>query len=367
LLTSYNGAAMPNAKASWHGVIRAYRDRINIAKNVEPITLLEGNTPLIPAQRLAHKIAQGTGEFELFIKFEAANPTGSFKDRGMTTAMTQAVADGAQTVICASTGNTAASAAAYAARAGLKCVVLVPDGKIAAGKLAGALSYGAQVISINGNFDDGLRMVREASERAPIALVNSINPARVQGQKTASFEIVDVLGDAPDWLALPVGNAGNITSYWLGFQEYQRDGISTKSPQLLGAQAEGSAPIVRGHIIEHPETIATAIRIGNPARWREAVVALDESDGHITAVSDAEILTMYRNVARLEGIFCEPSSAAGLAGMARAIREKKINLRGKCVVCVLTGHGLKDPDTAIKGIAAPITIEPRIDDLLKVI
>jgi len=357
----------------WNGVIANYRERIEITHDVAPVTLLEGNTPLVPAPRLAHWIAQEfapaskNADFELFIKYEAANPTGSFKDRGMTTAMTQAVADGAKTVICASTGNTAASAAAYAARAGLKCVVLVPDGKIAAGKLAGALSYGAQVISIDGNFDDGLRMVREATEHAPIALVNSINPARVQGQKTASFEIIDVLGDAPDWLCLPVGNAGNITSYWLGFKEYHRDGLASKLPQLLGAQAAGSAPIVLGHIVENPDTIATAIRIGNPARWHEATAALDESDGHICAVPDEAILHMYRNIAKIEGIFCEPSSATGLAGLARSLREGVVDLHGKRVVCVLTGHGLKDPDTAIKGIAAPITIEANIAALLKVI
>ncbi|MFZ1794469.1 MAG: threonine synthase, partial [Anaerolineae bacterium] len=270
-------------------------------------------------------------------------------------------------VICASTGNTAASAAAYAARAGLKCVVLVPDGKIAAGKLAGALAYGAQVIAINGSFDDGLRMVREASERAPIALVNSINPARLQGQKTAAFEICDVLGKAPDWLCLPVGNAGNITSYWLGFGEYFNDGLVKSRPQLLGAQAAGSAPIVLGHVVEKPETIATAIRIGNPARWHEATAALDESDGEITAVSDEEILANYRLVSRTEGIFCEPSSAAGLAGLAKGVREGWLNMAGKTVVTVLTGHGLKDPDTAIKGAATPITIEPEIDKLLNVI
>lgn len=358
---------MAQPSHAWRGVIEHYRARVDITRAIPPITLLEGNTSLIPAPRLAKTLAQGKTEFELFIKFEAGNPTGSFKDRGMTAAITQAVADGAQTVICASTGNTAASAAAYAARAGIKCVVLVPDGKIAAGKLAGALAYGAQVIAINGNFDDGLRMVKQASERAPIALVNSINPARVQGQKTASFELIDTLGDAPDWLCLPVGNAGNITSYWLGFVEYHRDGLATKLPRLLGAQAAGSAPIVLGHIVEHPETIATAIRIGNPARWREAVQALDDSGGHITAVSDEEILACYKTVSRTEGIFCEPSSAAGLAGIAQGVREGWAELEGKRVVCVLTGHGLKDPDTAIKGTVSPITIEPNIDALLKVI
>lgn len=348
----------------WPGVVAHYRDRLNITTAVPPVTLLEGNTALLPAPRLAHALSGGKGEFELFIKYEAGNPTGSFKDRGMTAAMTQAVADGAKAVICASTGNTAASAAAYAARAGLKCVVLVPDGKIAAGKLAGALSYGAQVISINGNFDDGLRMVREATERAPIVLVNNINPARLQGQKTASFEIVDALGDAPDWLVLPVGNAGNITSYWMGFKEYYADGLCTKLPQLFGGQAAGSAPLVIGKVVEHPETIATAIRIGNPVRWHEALSALDESDGQITAVPDEEILAAYRLVSRTEGIFCEPSSATGLASIAKGLREGWIDLRGKRVVCILTGHGLKDPDTAINGASTPVMIEPTIDALL---
>ena len=360
------GPALAAARAPiWRGVVEHYRDRLNITHAVPPVTLLEGNTALLPAPRLAQALSNGTGEFELFIKYEAGNPTGSFKDRGMTAAMTQAVADGATAVICASTGNTAASAAAYAARAGLKCIVLVPDGKIAAGKLAGALSYGAQVISINGNFDDGLRMVRQATERAPIVLVNNINPARLQGQKTAAFEIVDVLGDAPDWLVLPVGNAGNITSYWMGFKEYYTDGLSTKLPSLFGSQAAGSAPIVTGKMVEHPETIATAIRIGNPVRWHEALNALDESDGQITAVTDDEILESYRLVSRCEGIFCEPASAAGLAAIAKGLREGWIDLRGKRVVCVLTGHGLKDPDTAIKGAITPVMIEPTIGALLE--
>ena len=261
----------------WQGVIAAYRERLRITSAVPPVTLLEGNTPLIPAHALVDALGGG---FELYLKYEGLNPTGSFKDRGMTTAITQAVSDGAQAVICASTGNTAASAAAYAARAGLKCVVLVPEGKIAAGKLAGALSYGAQVISVQGSFDDGLRMVREVSLSAPIALVNSVNPARLQGQKTAAFEICDVLGCAPDWMCLPVGNAGNITAYWMGFTEYFTDHNIESRPHLLGAQAAGAAPIVLGHIVEHPETVATAIRIGNPARWHEATVALEESEGN---------------------------------------------------------------------------------------
>jgi threonine synthase len=348
----------------WRGVIEHYKARVHIDHSVSAVTLLEGNTPLLPAPRMAKNLG---GNFELYIKYEAGNPTGSFKDRGMTAAMTQAVADGAKTVICASTGNTAASAAAYAARAGIKCVVLVPDGKIAAGKLAGALSYGAQVIAINGNFDDGLRMVREATERAPIVLVNNINPARLQGQKTAAFEICDVLGQAPDWLCLPVGNAGNITSYWMGFNEYFDDGIVKFKPRLLGAQAAGSAPLVNGKVVENPETIATAIRIGNPVRWREAMQALDESDGHICAVSDEEILAAYKQIAQTEGIFCEPSSATGLAGIAKGIREGWLHLEGRRVVCVLTGHGLKDPDTAIKGLPPPMTIAANIDALLEAI
>ncbi len=350
--------------AAWPGVIEYYRARLDVTRDIPPVTLLEGNTPLIPAPRLAQALGGG---LELYLKYEAANPTGSFKDRGMTAAMTQAVADGARAVICASTGNTAASAAAYAARAGLKCVVLVPDGKIAAGKLAGALSYGAQVIAINGNFDDGLRMVREATQRAPIALVNSINPARLQGQKTAAFEVCDVLGDAPDWLCLPVGNAGNITSYWMGFVEYFQDGLTSRRPRLLGVQAAGAAPIVLGKVVERPETVATAIRIGNPARWQEATAALEQSDGRVMAVSDDEILEAYRLVARTEGVFCEPSSAAGLAGLVRGRREGWLDLRGKCVVCVLTGHGLKDPDTAIRNSPAPVTIEPQIEALLDAI
>jgi threonine synthase len=357
-------SSLPIATTAWPGVVAHYRSRVNISAGVAPVTLLEGNTPLIHAPRLADALGGG---FDLFLKFEAANPTGSFKDRGMTAAMTQAVADGAKTVICASTGNTAASAAAYAARAGIKCVVLVPDGKIAAGKLAGALSYGAQVIAINGNFDDGLRMVREATERAPIVLVNNINPARLQGQKTAAFEICDALGGAPDWLCLPVGNAGNITSYWMGFSEYLADGVTASLPRLLGAQAAGSAPIVHGHVVEQPETIATAIRIGNPVRWQQALAALDESDGHITDVSDDEIVHWYRAVARTEGVFVEPASAASLAAIAKGQREGWLNMRGQRVVCVMTGHGLKDPDTAIKGFAAPTTIEPRIEDLLDAI
>lgn len=348
-------------QAAWQGVINRYGDRMSVATTGGIVTLLEGNTPLVPLPRLASAIAPGA---DLYIKYEGLNPTGSFKDRGMTAAITQAVADGARAVICASTGNTAASAAAYAARAGLTCAVVVPAGKVAAGKLAGAVAYGARVVTITGSFDEALRMVREACERAPIALVNSINPARVQGQKTASFEVCQVLGDAPDWLCLPVGNAGNITSYWLGFLESLFAGESTRLPRLLGAQAEGSAPIVRGHVVDHPETLASAIRIGNPARWKEASDALAESKGHILAVSDDEILAAYRLVARAEGIFCEPSSAAGLAGLARSVREGRLDPAGKRIVAVLTGHGLKDPDTALEGAALGATIAAETDLLL---
>lgn len=355
---------MHKASTQWKGVIDCYGPRLNISGIDHPVTLFEGNTPLLPAPRLAKSMGGG---FELLLKYEGMNPTGSFKDRGMTTAVTQAVADGGQAVICASTGNTAASAAAYAGRAGLKCFVLVPEGKVAIGKLAGALAYGAQVISIAGSFDDGLRMVREASEKLPIILVNSINPARMQGQKTASFEICDVLGQAPDWHCLPVGNAGNITAYWLGYCEYFDDGVIKKRPKILGVQAEGSAPIVKGHVIEKPETVATAIRIGNPARWQDAVNALTESKGYICAASDAEILSAYHRIAETEGVFCEPSSAAGVAGLIKGLAEGKLQVKGKTVVCVLTGHGLKDPDTAIQAVAAPRKIKADMNALLELI
>lgn len=355
---------MPFSLKPWPGVIQHYGTRLTIAGMENPVTLLEGNTPLIPAPRLAQALG---GKFELWLKYEGLNPTGSFKDRGMTTAVTQAVADGGQAVICASTGNTAASAAAYAARAGLKCFVLVPEGKIALGKLAGALAYGAKVISIAGSFDDGLAMVREACKRLPIILVNSINPARMQGQKTAAFEICDILGRAPDWHCLPVGNAGNITAYWLGYNEYFRDGLIQRRPHLLGVQAEGAAPIVKGHIVENPETVATAIRIGNPARWQDAVQALQESNGLICAATDAEILSAYHLLAEREGIFCEPSSAAGVAGLSQCLAQGQVDLDGKLVVCVLTGHGLKDPDTAIQSVAAPKHIRADIDALVELI
>jgi threonine synthase len=343
---------------TWPGVIEAYRPYMPFDADTRIISLNEGNTPLIPAERLAEELAP-RANFRLFLKFEGLNPTGSFKDRGMTAAITQAVREGARAVICASTGNTAASAAAYAARAGLRCLVLVPEGKIALGKLAACLAYGAEVISIDGSFDDGLRLVREISERHPIALVNSINPWRLEGQKTGAFEIADQLGGvAPDWHCLPVGNAGNISAYWLGYKQYGR-GL----PRLLGGQAAGAAPIVLGRIVERPETLATAIRIGNPARWRDALDALDESGGAITAVSDDDILAAWHLLAKREGVWVEPASATGLAALKQQIEQGEIDPTNKTAVIVLTGHGLKDPGTAVEQASAPVTLPAEIEAL----
>lgn len=342
----------------WKGVLEAYRAYMPFAADMPIISLNEGNTPLIRADRLAERIAPRAG-MRLYLKYEGLNPTGSFKDRGMTAAISFAVYEGAEAVICASTGNTAASAAAYAARAGLRCVVLVPEGKIALGKLAACLAYGAEVLSIEGSFDDGLRMVRQIVERQPIVLVNSVNPWRLEGQKTGAFEICDQLGgQAPDWHCLPVGNAGNITAYWLGYQQYAK-GL----PRLLGGQATGAAPIVRGRVVEKPETIATAIRIGNPARWQQATQALDESGGIITAVTDGEILESWQLLARLEGIFVEPASATGVAALRQQIAQNQLDPVNKTVVCVLTGHGLKDPDTAVKQARLPQTLPAQTDAL----
>ncbi len=339
---------------AWQGLIDRYRERLDIAQGAEPISLCEGNTPLVPAPFLSKLIGA-----EVHLKYEGLNPTGSFKDRGMTTAITQAMFEGAESVICASTGNTAASAAAYAARAGLKCIVLIPDGKIALGKLAGAIAYGAEVVAIRGSFDDGLKMVRDVTRHAPIALVNSVNPARLEGQKTAAWEVTEQLGQCPDWLCLPVGNAGNISAYWMGFHQVKQ------SPQLLGAQAAGAAPIVRGHVIENPETFATAIRIGNPARWAQAEDALRESNGKILAVSDSEILKAYQLLAQREGVFCEPSSAAGVAGLMKEAEDRPDDFIGRKIVCVLTGHGLKDPDTAVGQNLTPTIINADVNELLK--
>ena len=343
---------------TYQGVLHKYGILLDLPSHTRTVSLLEGNTPLIKAGNLSHQL----GDFELFIKYEGLNPTGSFKDRGMTAAVSEALGRGAMTVICASTGNTAASAAAYAARAGMNSIVLIPQGKVAAGKLAGAIAYGAQVIQIDGSFDDALTMVIEITNKHPICLVNSINPYRIEGQKTSAFEICDALETAPDWLCLPVGNAGNITSYWAGFKQYH-EMKSTGLPQILGVQAAGAAPLVLGHAIEKPETVATAIRIGKPARGEQALQAAEESKGRIIAVSDEQILDMQKMLAKLEGIWVEPASAAGLAGLAHEIANGKLNLKGKRVVAICTGHGLKDPDIITKDMDKPLVVPPKLEAL----
>ncbi len=338
---------------AWRGVIEEYRDRLPVSASTPVITLREGGTPLVPAQHLSER----TG-CDVYLKVEGANPTGSFKDRGMTMAISKAVEDGSQAVICASTGNTSASAAAYAARAGLTCAVLVPTGKIALGKLAQALVHGAKLLEVIGNFDDCLTLARDLSENYPVTLVNSVNPHRIQGQKTASFEVCDALGGPPDVHCLPVGNAGNITAYWKGYTELAAEpGQGSKRPRMLGFQAMGAAPIVRGERVKSPSTIATAIRIGNPASWTEAIAARDESGGAIQAVSDREILAAYRLLATREGVFVEPSSAASVAGLLNAHRDGLVS-PGERVVCTVTGNGLKDPDWAISGAAKPTQVPP---------
>ncbi|MSO33650.1 MAG: threonine synthase [Candidatus Nanopelagicaceae bacterium] len=334
----------------WRGIIEEYRHRLPISRKTPVVTLQEGGTPLIYSFALSEML-----DNEVWVKVEGCNPTGSFKDRGMTMAMSKAAEDGARAVICASTGNTSASAAAYATKAGMIPAVLIPEGKIAMGKLAQAVIHGAKILQVAGNFDDCLTLARELSENYPVALVNSVNPYRIQGQKTASFEIVDALGFAPDIHALPVGNAGNITAYWMGYQEYQKARISKSLPQMWGFQAEGAAPIVRGEVVKNPETIATAIRIGNPASWQQAVAARDESGGRIGAVSDQEILAAYRLIAGREGIFCEPSSAAGLAGLIKAKAAGQLP-KGKKIVITVTGNGLKDVQWALDGAPEPIVI-----------
>ena len=347
----------------WQGVIKKYLKFLPVKDESKIVTLNEGNTPLIPAKYINTLIGKNV---KIYFKYEGVNPTGSFKDRGMTMAVTNAVENGAKSVICASTGNTSASAAAYAARAGLKAFVLIPEGKIALGKLSQAMMHGAKVIQIKGNFDDALNLVKEITEKYPIALVNSLNPYRLEGQKTASFEIVDALGDAPDYHCLPVGNAGNITAYWMGYKEYFNHGISKKKPKMLGFQAEGAAPIVRGYKIDNPETVATAIRIGNPASWKKAESARDESGGLIDMVSDEEILYAYKLIASKEGIFCEPASAATVAGLLK-LAKKKFFKGDETIVCTLTGHGLKDPDNAIKISEKPLTVEADFDKIVKII
>ncbi len=330
----------------WRGVIREYADRLPMLAGSPVVTLLEGGTPLIPAEHLSALV-----DAEVWLKFEGLNPTCSFKDRGMTAAISLAAGHGAKAVICASTGNTSASAAAYATKAGMTCGVLVPEGKIALGKLSQAIAHGATLLQVDGNFDDCLTLARKLAEAYPVELVNSVNPARIEGQKTAAFEVVDALGDAPDIHCLPVGNAGNITAYWLGYQQYQqgsdRPGPASQLPQLWGFQAAGAAPIVKGHPVDEPETIATAIRIGNPASWRQAEAARDESGGLIHAVTDDQILAAHRLVSSREGVFVEPGSAASVAGLL-ASHEAGLVPSGSRIVCTVTGHGLKDPQWALR-------------------
>ena len=344
---------MTESKA-WGGLIAQYRSRMPVKPTDCIVTLNEGNTPLVRAGRLADRICPG---IELFLKCEGQNPTGSFKDRGMTVAVTRAVAEGAEAVICASTGNTSASAAAYAARAGIRAYVVVPEGKIALGKLSQAVVHGAKVIQIQGNFDRALELVRDVKERHPtrLALVNSVNPDRIEGQKTAAFEICDALGRAPDYHILPVGNAGNITAYWKGYMEYRDGGVVANTPRMMGFQAAGAAPLVSGQPVPEPKTIATAIRIGNPASWAGAIGARDQSGGVIEAIDDEDILAAYRLLARTEGVFAEPASAISVAGALRLAETGRLQ-RGAVVVCTLTGHGLKDPDNAIASADPPMTI-----------
>ncbi|MHB9023396.1 MAG: threonine synthase [Armatimonadota bacterium] len=340
--------------AAWPGLIRHYREYLPVSEQTPVVTLHEGNTPLIPVDNLRAKLGLAQ---RIYVKFEGLNPTGSFKDRGMTMAISKAKEAGSQAVMCASTGNTSASAAAYAARAGMRCIVLIPNGNIALGKLSQAMIHGAAVLAIEGNFDDALRFVREITERYPITLVNSLNPFRIEGQKTASFEIIDALGDAPTYHVLPVGNAGNITAYWKGYKEYSAAGKSSHLPQMLGFQAAGSAPIVLGHVVEDPHTVATAIKIGNPASWKSAEAARDESGGLIDMVTDEEILAAYKLLASLEGVFVEPASAASIAGVLKLVERGFFPAQDGAIVCTVTGHGLKDPENAIKQ-ADPVIVVP---------
>lgn len=335
----------------WRGIIEEYRARLPVSPDTPVVTLGEGGTPLVRSGPLSAE----TG-CDVWLKYDGANPTGSFKDRGMTLAISKAVEDGVKAVVCASTGNTSASAAAYAATAGLTCAVLVPNGKVATGKMAQTLVHGARVLEVDGNFDTSLDLAKALAERYPVTLVNSVNPFRLQGQKTAAFEICDALGRAPDVHCVPVGNAGNISSHWMGYSEYLSDGVIAEPPRLFGFQAQGAAPIVRGEPVKDPQTIATAIRIGNPASWEKAVAAATESEGAILAVTDREILAAYRRIAR-EGMFAEPASAASVAGLLGLHAEGSLPA-GATVVCVLTGHGLKDPEWAIAGAAHPTAVPP---------
>ncbi|HSA85506.1 MAG TPA: threonine synthase [Nitrospira sp.] len=347
----------------WRGVIEEYRKFLPVTEKTPVISLGEGNTPLIRATRLARAVAPG---IELYLKFEGVNPTGSFKDRGMTLAISKAVESGARAVMCASTGNTSASAAAYGARAGLSVFVLIPAGKIAMGKLSQAMMHQATVIQIEGNFDQALALVKEFAATLPVELVNSVNPFRIEGQKTAAFEVCDQLGDAPNLHVLPVGNAGNITAYWKGYQEYRAANQIRRVPRMMGFQAAGAAPIVLGRVVEQPQTIATAIRIGNPASWSTALRAVEESAGAIDMVTDEEILQAYTAVASTEGVFCEPASAASVAGVVK-LHRTNILREGETVVCTLTGHGLKDADTAISVSKQPMTVRATREDVARLL
>ncbi len=352
-----------------NGIIARYRKYLPITDKTPVVTLDEGNTPLIRAAYLSSLVGDGV---EVFLKYEGLNPTGSFKDRGMTVAISKALEEGSKACICASTGNTSASAAAYSAKAGMKCVVLIPQGAIALGKLSQAMIHGAKVIAIKGNFDDALDIVKEIAKRYPITLVNSLNPYRIEGQKTGAFEVCDLLGDAPEFHAIPVGNAGNITAYWKGYKEYKDNAMATRLPVMLGFQAKGAAPIVKGHPIKDPKTIATAIKIGNPASWKQALAARDESGGLIDMVSDEEILRAYKILASKEGVFVEPASAASVAGVLKlskkgyfAKRKAQGARRNIRIVCVLTGHGLKDPDRAIASVKKPAVVKAKMNLVLK--
>ena len=347
----------------YQGVIERYKKYLPITEKTPVITLQEGNTPLILSETLSEMLGAGN---EVYLKYEGLNPTGSFKDRGMTVAVSKAVEENAKAIMCASTGNTSASAAVYAAKAKIKCVVLIPKGAIALGKLAQALIHNAQVIAVDGNFDDALELAKEITSKHPIVLVNSLNPNRIEGQKTGAFEICDYLGVAPDYHFIPVGNAGNITAYWKGYKEYQRIGEIKSLPKMMGFQAEGAAPIVRGKVVKKPDTIATAIRIGNPASWKRAEQARDESKGVIGMVSDKEIIDAYKLLSSREGIFVEPASAASVAGLIKMQNQGYFkSVSAAKVVCVLTGHGLKDPDRAIATIKKPKVVKAKIEAVLK--
>jgi threonine synthase len=354
---------MISAARPWEGIIARYRSFLPVTEKTPVVTLHEGNTPLVRSKNLAQVI---NPEIELYLKYEGANPTGSFKDRGMTLAISKVLEERAQAVICASTGNTSASAAAYAARAGLKAFVIIPEGKIALGKLAQAMVHQATVIQVDGNFDEALAIVKRVAESFPIVLVNSINPYRLEGQKTAAFEVCDQLGRAPTYHFLPVGNAGNITAYWRGYKDYQKHGAINTLPRMMGFQAAGAAPIVLGHVVDKPKTIATAIRIGNPASWKSAVEAATESHGEINLVTDEEIVKAYKMLAGMEGLFCEPASAASVAGVIK-LNKSGLFKQGDVVVCTLTGHGLKDADLAISVSQKPTTIKATFEDVVKVL